>query len=97
MRAEPRARPPIPSPASKVRRPSDVAVAGIDDTLLWWRSLKGVEQANLSHVTSLVKTCEDLFDSERQAWVSAAIANAALNKQAEGEEPKGQADRSSAK
>lgn len=76
----------------KLKRFSDT-IAGIDEVLLWWRSLRDVDQAQVANVTLLVKSCEELFDSERQAWVSAAMASAALNKAETTEQDEGHAER----
>lgn len=65
------------TPEKKLQRFSD-AVIGIDSTLLWWTSLTDVEQASPGNVSSLVRRCEEMFQLERQAWVSTAMNNSAL-------------------
>merc|ERR1711924_330067 len=64
-------------PEKKLRRFSDT-IAAIDSILLWWASLTDVEQATQVNINDLVARCEDLFQSERQAWVSTAMANTLL-------------------
>lgn len=62
------------APDKKLQRYSD-AIAGIRSVLRWWRSLTDVEQASVANINDLVMTCEELFQAERQAWVSTAMAN----------------------
>jgi len=61
----------------KLQRYSDT-IAGISSTLLWWRALTDVEQANTSLIAEFVLGCEDLFQSERQSWVTTALSNSKM-------------------
>ncbi|GMI27381.1 hypothetical protein TeGR_g6154, partial [Tetraparma gracilis] len=56
----------------KLLRYSD-CISGLDSILLWWRTLTDVERAGTSNVTELVQACENVFQSERQAWVSTSM------------------------
>ena len=44
-----------------------------------------VEQANIANINELVMTCEELFQAERQAWVSTAMANTKMLADASGD------------
>jgi len=77
-------------PETKLTRYSDV-VAGIRSVLLWWNSLTDVEQASQANTNALIKRCEFFFATERQAWVSTAIATViagGANEAAGGDEEK---------
>ena len=78
------------APAKKLQRYSD-AIAGVRTTLMWWGSLTEVEQAGVQCISELVLTCEELFSSERQAWVSTAMANTKMNAEGGGDEEEGEA------
>jgi hypothetical protein len=41
--------------------------------LLWWKQLTSVDKASVGNVNILIITCEDLFEREREAWVSTSM------------------------
>ena len=65
----------------KLLRYSD-GVSGLDSILLWWRSLTDVERASMDAKTQLVTSCESIFQSERQGWVTTNMSQKLLTKKA---------------
>jgi hypothetical protein len=61
----------------KLLRYSD-SIANLDSILLWWRTLTDVEKASIDNRNKLVSSCEQTFQSERQAWVSTSMSNKML-------------------
>ena len=61
----------------KLLRYSD-SIANLDSVLMWWRTLTDVEKASVENKNKLVSTCEQTFQSERQAWVSTSMSNKML-------------------
>ena len=56
----------------KLMRFSD-SINSIDSILLWWRTLTDVEKASMKNIDELIDSCENIFMSERQAWVSSSM------------------------
>jgi len=61
----------------KLLRYSD-SIANLDSILMWWRTLTDVEKASIDNKNKLVTCCEQIFQSERQAWVSTSMNNKML-------------------
>lgn len=49
-------------------------IDSIANLMLWWRSLPDVERSGQGNIDTLVATAEDLFQEERQAWLSTSNA-----------------------
>ena len=57
----------------KLQRFSD-AIAGLQNVERWWNLLGSVEKANLNKISLLVDNCENIFQNERQGWVTTSMA-----------------------
>ena len=53
----------------KITRYSNT-VDKISAKLIWWKSLSDVDRSNVSRIHELIAGCEDLFEREREAWLS---------------------------
>jgi hypothetical protein len=51
----------------------------VEQLKLWWDSCTAVDKASTTSITKLVLSCEQLFQNERQAWLSTSMANKAMS------------------
>eukprot|EP00937_MAST-01D_sp_MAST-1D-sp2_P005275 g5275.t1 len=50
----------------------------INSLILWWAHLTDVDKASMSSIERLVITCEDLFERERESWLSTSMSSKLL-------------------
>ena len=68
--------------SKKLARYSDV-VHQVSNVVTWWRSLTDVDRANLANIEQLILRSEELFATERQAWLSTSMVAKTLDKHVE--------------
>jgi len=56
------------------RERTSSAVETLDSLLLWWRFLQFFDRCNVENVDRLVNKCEDVFERQRDAWVSTSYS-----------------------
>ena len=67
-------------------------VERINSVILWWAHLTDVDKASVTNIERLVVTCEDLFERERESWLSTSMSSKLLaqaSEDGEGEEGEG--------
>jgi len=69
------------STSKKLTRYSDV-VHSLTQVVHWWEQLTDVDRASLDNIEELILSCEDLFATERQAWLSTSMISKMLSTQA---------------
>merc|ERR1711865_755957 len=65
--------------SKKLSRYTDV-VHQVNIVASWWNSLTPVDKANLANIEQLIIRSEDLFATERQAWLSTSMVTKMLDK-----------------
>ena len=63
--------------SKKLARYSDV-VQQTSSLILWWERLTDVDRASLANIEQLITRGEEMFATERQAWLSTSMVMKAL-------------------
>lgn len=64
--------------SKKLSRYSDV-VHQVNSLILWWKRLTDVDRASLANIEQLIMSGEEMFATERQAWLSTSMVMKSLS------------------